>query len=93
MRRNAHTSINHDSPETKETRESSVSNNLLKVVAHGTVRRTPVAELDPIMRRIASSVDDQTHEDKANKCEDFDRREPELEFSEYPDAKKIYQED
>ena len=49
-----------------------------------TSTRVPVAHL-----RVAAKVDDDAHEDEADERDDLDTAEPELEFTEHPDAKEV----
>lgn len=42
-----------------------------QVLAHGTVRRLPVTEPKAIMVGVSTKVDDNAHEQKANKCDDY----------------------
>ena len=64
-----------------------------QVGAHGAVGVLPVAEAIAVMVRVATEVDDDTHEDETDERDDLDAAEPELEFSEDTDTEHIDDED
>lgn len=70
-----------------------VVNLVLEVRTHGTVWRLPVPEAQTIVLWVAAEVDDDAHEQKADKRDNLDATEPELKLSENADAEQIDRKD
>jgi len=86
-------SICHGTPETNEDGKVFIVYLLQKIVPHGTSRVLPVAETNAVMLGISAEINHYPHDQETYESYDFDAAKPEFQFSEYPDAKQINNED
>ena len=52
----------------------------------------PVAEAYAVVPGVATEVDDDSHEDEADECDDLDAAEPELKLAEYAYTEEVHTE-
>ena len=84
--------VGQGAPETKEDRKMVVVDLLVEILPHGAIRVVPVAEAEAVVLGVPAEVDDDTHEDETDECDDFDAAEPELKFAEDAYAEEVYTE-
>jgi len=80
----------HHCPKAEEPGLGDISANLVKQVdTHRSRRRPPVSESNAIMLGVPSQIDNNTEHNQRDQSNYFDTGEPEFEFSEHPDTKKV----